>query len=92
LRDALTVLDEQSVDVVITDLQLPDSVGVATLQRLVENAGSLPIIALTGYDDPTLGARLLEEGAHCYWSKDRISDRALPNAIIETIHQTSRRL
>jgi phosphoserine phosphatase RsbU/P len=89
LKDAIAVLEENSVDAVVTDLNLPDSLGVETVKQLVKIAGGLPIIALTGWDDPVLGARLIDEGARCYWSKDRIIDIDLPNAIAQTINSVT---
>jgi CheY-like chemotaxis protein len=85
LDDAITALNDNDFDLVLTDLNLPDSVGVETISKLVQNCRGLPIIALTGWDDPDLGSRLVAEGASCYWVKDRIKGPDLLEAIFQCI-------
>ena len=50
-RDALRALDEQPVDVVITDYAMPDHTGLWLLERILERSQPLPVIVLTGYMD-----------------------------------------
>ena len=87
VEDAIQALRENTIDAVISDLNLPDSVGVATVRELVANAAGVPIVALTGWEDPVLGAELLQEGVACYWSKDRINGVDLVNAILKIVMQ-----
>src|ERR1044071_1769171 len=56
LTDALTSLREASPDLLILDLGLPDSWGIATLLRVLDAAptttrGTLPIVVLTGMEN-----------------------------------------
>ncbi len=82
VREAIAMMTSRSFDLVVTDLNVPDSVGIETVRKLITKADGVPVIALTGWDDPLLGAQLVEEGVRCYWSKDRLSGIDLAQAIV----------
>jgi DNA-binding response OmpR family regulator len=81
LADALARLRAQDADVVLADLGLPDSFGLRTATRLVEAAGDVPVIVLTGVDDEGLGVQALQHGAQDFLVKGRHDGRALARAI-----------
>ena len=78
LRDALACLAAEPFDVVITDLGLPDSMGLATLQAL-RAATPCPIIVLSGNAAASRAA--LEGGAYAFLPKDRMPAEALSSLI-----------
>ena len=88
VEDALSIIADQSFDIIVTDLNLPDSVGIETVKRLVHHAGMVPIVALTGWEDSVLGAQLIEDGAFAYWSKDRIAGPDLPSALVRIVERS----
>ena len=101
LAAAIDVLNRESVDVVLSDLMVPDSRGVATVSALVDHAPTVPIIALTSYDEDVAGTRAIQAGAQDYLVKGRIDgelvDRAIRYAIKRKRHEldlvaTNRRL
>src|SRR5689334_13650166 len=49
-------------DVVILDLSLPDSTGLATLRQVQRTAPGVPIVVLTGLDDEELAVSAVMEG------------------------------
>lgn len=51
--DALALLAKSDVDLVVADLNLPDSCGAATVQSLVQAVGC-PVIVITADRDPGL--------------------------------------
>jgi DNA-binding NarL/FixJ family response regulator len=63
LNAALTLLGEQSFDIVITDLNLPDSVGAETFRWLHNAAPNVPIIVLTMERESALVSELFTLGA-----------------------------
>ena len=69
LADAKNYLREQTPDIVLLDLTLPDSSGLETVQAGRQAAGALPIIVLTGHDDPDFALRTLDAGAQDYLIK-----------------------
>ena len=56
-------------DVILLDLGLPDSTGFETIAKMRASAASLPIIVLTGHDDPDFAVMALEAGAQDYLVK-----------------------
>ncbi|MBC7951392.1 MAG: EAL domain-containing protein [Rhodospirillaceae bacterium] len=69
LADALITLGEQHVDVVLLDLSLPDSFGLATLARLRAEYPMVPVVVLTGTNDEVLALEALRQGAQDYLVK-----------------------
>lgn len=60
---ALERLDAEGTDVVLTDLQLPGESGLDLLLNLRERRSALPVVVMTGSDDPQLIDRALDLGA-----------------------------
>jgi diguanylate cyclase (GGDEF)-like protein/PAS domain S-box-containing protein len=69
LAEAKSYLHEQEPDIVLLDLTLPDSSGLETVHAGRLAAGALPIIVLTGHDDPDFALRTLDAGAQDYLIK-----------------------
>jgi two-component system response regulator HydG len=66
---ALEVFAEQPLDVVVTDLQMPEMSGVELMQRLHERDKQLPVIIVTGFADLDSAIEALRAGAHDYLLK-----------------------
>ncbi|MDO8608805.1 MAG: response regulator [Phaeospirillum sp.] len=56
-------------DVVLADLGVPDSSGIATLGALTQAAPRLPVVVLTGNDDDAVALEALKRGAQDYLVK-----------------------
>jgi diguanylate cyclase (GGDEF)-like protein/PAS domain S-box-containing protein len=69
LAGALAVVASEPVDVVLLDLSLPDSCGLATLARLRAERPLLPVVVLTGTNDEVLALEALRQGAQDYLVK-----------------------
>ncbi|MEM9488445.1 MAG: response regulator, partial [Myxococcota bacterium] len=76
LEQALALLSEQSFDVVLADLSLPDAEGLETVERLRAIVPHTAVIVLTGRDDTMLGTEALHSGAQDYIVK---GDRSASN-------------
>lgn len=77
LSQGTQVLKQQSFDVVLLDLFLPDSQGFATFTRLHQQMQATPIIVTTGLNDETLALRAVQEGAQDYLVKGQITGELL---------------
>ncbi len=88
LADALEKLRNR-VDVVLLDLNLPDSRGLETLGRLRASAPSVPTIVLTGIDDRRLAVEALDSGANDYFVKERLDARLLAQAVLRSVGATA---
>ena len=81
LDEALEHLQRGGYDLVLLDLNLPDSRGFDTFEAVARQAPSLPIILLTGMEDESIGLRAVQQGAEDYLIKGQIADRALIRAV-----------
>ena len=68
-------------DVVLLDLSLPDSAGLNTLSRLQRVSARVPIVIMTGFDDPLFADHALEVGAQDYLVKSDDPERTVVRAI-----------
>ena len=71
LHDASRLVRHEPFDVVLLDLGLPDSSGLATLERLQDAAAETPIVVLTAQDSDALAISALHSGAEDYLMKSR---------------------
>jgi len=62
-REALDLLQQQAVDVVVTDLNMPVLDGYGLIAVLAQRYPSLPIIVITSVADPSLQNQALDLGA-----------------------------
>jgi len=81
LEAALRRLALGGVDLVISDLSLPDSQGIDTFHRIHKAAPQVPIIVLSGYDDEALAEQTVREGAQDYLMKNELEQRILLRAM-----------
>ncbi len=72
---------EQPARVVLLDLGLPDSQGLDTVRRMAAAAPDMPLVVLTGQNDPELGRQALRAGAQDYLAKDEMTPRGVIRAI-----------
>lgn len=81
LQSALALCRQQSFDIVLLDLSLPDSQGYATFERMRQQIPQTPIILLTGSDDQELALRAVRAGAQDYLVKGESNAALLIRAI-----------
>lgn len=65
---------QYGVEVILLDLDLPDSRGLSTFQAVAEKTGDIPIIILTGQDDFGTSVEATRLGAHRWLYKQWIID------------------
>jgi len=81
LDDAAKRLREETFQVILLDLSLPDSQGIETVLRVQDQAPSVPIIVLTGLDDDNIALQAVRAGAQDYLVKGDIDARILVRSI-----------
>jgi len=86
--EALTLLRQLDVDVMLLDLRMPVRDGLATLQALRAQASTLPVLILTTFDDDELVLASIEAGANGFLLKD-VTLTSLIEAI-EAVHRGER--
>lgn len=68
--DALRLLAEHDVDVVLLDLRMPRRDGISTLEEMHRQGIEVPVLVLTTFDDEELVLGALRAGARGYLLKD----------------------
>ncbi len=81
LGDALSAIRDDSVQVVLLDLNLPDSDGLETLQSVREAAPALPVLVLTGNVEPGLREACLAAGAREFVPKGSLEPAVVRRAL-----------
>jgi len=81
LQAALQLLSEDGFEVVLLDLRLPDSRGIASVRRLRAEAPEVAIVVLTGTDDEDTFLQAVRAGAEDYLVKGQVGSPALVRAI-----------
>src|SRR5712692_6183702 len=81
LDEVLARLEQQPFDVLLLDLGLPDSQGLATLDRVHRQAPRMPIIIFSGATDEELAAAAVAQGAQDYLVKGQVDSFRLRRAI-----------
>jgi len=81
LSEALEYLWKEPCHVVLLDLGLPDSHGIDTLVLTRAQAPDVAIVVLTGFQDESLGAQALKEGAQDYLVKGQVDSKLLARSM-----------
>jgi PAS domain S-box-containing protein len=81
LDEALRLLARKSFDVVLLDLTLPDSAGLATCTKMREAALHTPVVVLTGADDEKVALEAMRRGIQDYLVKGQFGAGPLGRAI-----------
>ena len=81
LDTAFLRLKEKSADAILLDLSLPDSHGLASLDKVRSRVPEVPVIVLTGLDDEAVAEEALRHGAQDYLVKGRFNGDVLRRAI-----------
>jgi two-component system, cell cycle sensor histidine kinase and response regulator CckA len=78
---AIAALQRAEFDAVLLDLAVPDSAGLATVDRLLGTGDVLPLIVLTSTDDDSMAVQAVQRGAQDYLVKSRTDAELLQRSI-----------
>lgn len=87
LSSGLKQLAEQDYDVVLLDLNLPDSRGLDTLQGLLRQEPGIPIVVTSGLADDLTTLEAVRQGAQDYLIKGEISGSNLMRVLCYAIER-----
>jgi two-component system nitrogen regulation response regulator GlnG len=77
VRSALDALDEDTPDVLVTDIRMPDRSGLDLLRKVRETRPGLPVIVMTAYSNLCNAVSAYEGGAFEYLPKPFDLDHAV---------------
>jgi PAS domain S-box-containing protein len=81
LAEGIAISKSNKPDVVLLDLSLPDSAGLATVQSIRAALPGVPIVVLTGHDDHDFAAAALQVGAQDYLVKGQFDHDVLNRVV-----------
>ena len=87
LKTGFEKLFQESFDMLLLDLNLPDSWGFDTFIRTYDQVPELPIVILSGFDDEEIAVKAVREGAQDYLIKGEIEGRLLTRSIYYAIER-----
>lgn len=86
IKEGLEHVNED-FDIMLLDLNLPDSQGIETFNIMNKHAPEVPIIILTGLLDEDLAINIVSEGAQDYLVKGQIDKQLLSRSIKYSIER-----
>jgi len=87
LQAALDLLPHYDFDVILLDLQLPDSSGVDTVRKIIGEVPETAVIVLTGLQDEDTALQSVRYGAQEYLEKRHLSPTTLNKSIRYSIER-----
>ncbi len=81
LKLGLERLAKGGIDIVLLDLNLPDSRGLETFEKLYSEVPEVPIVVLTGEYDEAIGPSTVAKGAQDYLVKQRADSASLTHVL-----------
>jgi two-component system chemotaxis response regulator CheY len=89
-QQAITLLNEGEhpmvIDVIITDIRMPNINGIETMDYLQREYPSVPLIVLTGFPDLDLAMQLMKQGVTDYLVKP-VEQEKLASAVANALTQ-----
>jgi two-component system, cell cycle sensor histidine kinase and response regulator CckA len=81
LSEAIDSIGTSQYDIILLDLGLPDSNGLATLSAIRRQVPHLPVVVLTGNTDERVALAAIQEDAQDYLVKGKIDELQLTRSI-----------
>ena len=91
LQGGLDCLESETFDVILSDLDLPDSRAEYTVATLRESAPQMPLVVLTGREDEALARKSVRAGVQDYLYKDEATGSLLIRAMMYAIERQQTR-
>ena len=81
MSEALNLFEQETFQIILLDLELPDSLGLDSLRQLRQIHPSAPVLILSRLQDEALAVQAVQNGAQDYLIKGQINSQALTRAI-----------
>jgi len=87
LKEGCEQIQKNNFDIILLDLNLPDSTGRQTFQKVIDCCKEIPVVLLTGIEDEKLSLKLISEGAQDYITKQSLNPYLLGKSILYSIER-----
>lgn len=75
--EGLNIINNNQIDIVLLDIQLPDQNGLEVLGKIKENNKTIEVILVTAFDDMSLAIQAIRNGAFDYINKPYADEELL---------------
>lgn len=79
--DGLDIVSNNSIELVLLDLSLNDSIGFKTLKNFLEEVPDIPVIVMTGMNNEIMGIQSVKAGAQDFLVKGEFDAKSLVRTI-----------
>lgn len=89
-REALSILDSEKVNLILSDFRLPDMDGIELLEKVKRSMPTIPFIIITAYGTIERAVEAMKKGAYTYLTKPvnlDILHSIVREALSEDAHQ-----
>ncbi len=87
-EEAVRIIEQQSIDLLVTDIKMPKMDGLALLAHMSRNYSAIPCIVLTSYTIPGLQKKLSRSIFH--FLKKPVDPKKLAELIVEGLEQAEK--
>lgn len=68
-EQGINIIDKNKIDVVVSDLVMPEMNGMELLKRVKSRKGDIPFVMITGYPTIETAVEAIQKGAYDYLTK-----------------------
>ncbi len=87
VEEAMSVVEQMGVDIILLEYYLPDGTGLDFLEKLKAENVDLPVIAITGKGDEKIASSFIKAGALDYLPKKELNKERLFAVINNTLEK-----
>ena len=87
VKDAITLLQQKPVDIVLLDLSVSDSQGIDTFLQVNKYAENIPVVILSGLSDLNTATDAISLGAQDFLMKGEFNEKLLEKKILYSIER-----
>ncbi len=87
IKEAITLLNDNPVDLILSEYYLSDGSGLDLLKSLSESKLEIPVVIIAGQGNETIASEVINAGAYDYLPKNKISKKSLFRSITNTVEK-----
>ena len=87
IAEAMELLDQNNIDIVLSAYRLSDGNGGDLLEALAEKEIQTPVVILTAHGDDMVASKLIQAGAYDYLTKDGLSKKSISRSITGAVEK-----